>query len=108
MVSWLWKGGSADEENEEELKKKGFDPQNLEVGIAAEEAITDFSKDYEGWISPDRAELRQLLLNYKYARPDAGFSRMSKSRDTNWRTRRADAAVETNHRWAKSGRSARR
>lgn len=36
MVSWLWKGTTADEDNEEELKKKGFDPQNLEVGVAAE------------------------------------------------------------------------
>jgi hypothetical protein len=31
MVSWMWKGSSkeADEVNEEDLKKKGFDPEGL-------------------------------------------------------------------------------
>jgi hypothetical protein len=65
MVSWLWKGSNGDEENEEELKKKGFDPQNLDVGIAVEETITDFSKDYEGFISPSLEEIKGMLASYK-------------------------------------------
>lgn len=33
MVSWMWKGSSkeVDDVNEDELKKKGFDPEGLEI-----------------------------------------------------------------------------
>lgn len=65
MVSWLWKGSNGDEENEDDLKKKGFDPEKLEVGVAAEETITDFSKDYTGWIAPSAEEINGMLASYK-------------------------------------------
>ncbi len=47
MVSWMWKGSSKDDDiNEEELKKKGFDPEAVEVEEVREEPICDFDKDY--------------------------------------------------------------
>ena len=44
MVSWMWKGSSKDDEevDEEELKKKGFNPVGLEIDEAKEEPIMDF------------------------------------------------------------------
>lgn len=108
MVSWLWKGGSADDDNEEDLKKKGFDPQSLEVGVAAEEAITDFSKDYEGWLSPTREELAALLANYKYPAVDAGSSATTRSIGTSWPTPREAGAAATRARCRRCGPSARR
>ena len=42
MVNWMWKSNSKqaskeeDEVNEEDLKKKGFDPESLEIGEAKE------------------------------------------------------------------------
>lgn len=60
MVNWMWKkkGNKEEEEvNEEELKKKGFNPEGLEVEEVAEDQIlTNFDRDYDGFISPQPEE----------------------------------------------------
>lgn len=95
MVSWLWKGGNGDDENEEDLKKKGFDPEALDVGVAVEETITDFSKDYEGFISPSPEQFSYMLKNYKYAVTYRDFFRTKTNTGTNWPTPKADVTAET-------------
>lgn len=69
MVSWLWKKGDKKEEQEvdqDELKKKGFNPEGLEVEeIAAQQFISNFDKDYEGCITPTPEEAQQLVSSFK-------------------------------------------
>ena len=59
MVSWLWKKGDKKEEeevNEEELKKKGFSPEEVEIEEVEQDKLLNFDKDYEGFISPTPEE----------------------------------------------------
>ena len=57
MVNWFWKKKQSTKEeedvNDQELKKKGFNPEGLEVEEVAEDQIlNNFDKDYQGFISP--------------------------------------------------------
>lgn len=56
MVSWLWKKNDKKEEeevDEDQLKKKGFNPEGLEVEeVAEQQLVNNFDRDYEGCISP--------------------------------------------------------
>ena len=55
MMSWLWKKGNKQEEevDEEELKKKGFNPEGLEVEeVPDTQILNNFDKDYQGFITP--------------------------------------------------------
>ncbi|MCB0368405.1 MAG: hypothetical protein KDD45_02940 [Bdellovibrionales bacterium] len=69
MVNWLWKKKESKEEedvNEEELKKKGFNPEGLEVEeVAEDQIINTFDKDYEGFISPSPQEAQELVAAFK-------------------------------------------
>ena len=73
MVNWLWKKGSTkeggkeeEEVDEEDLKKKGFNPEGLEIEPVKEEEILDFDHDYEGFITPTVEEANQIISTFKY------------------------------------------
>ena len=52
--------------NEEELKKKGFNPEGLEVEEVAEDQIlNNFDRDYEGFISPTPQEALEIVAAFK-------------------------------------------
>lgn len=65
MVSWMWKKSTPkeapkeeEEVDEQELKKKGFNPEGLEIEEAKQQPIIDFDKDYEGFIDCSEAEAK--------------------------------------------------
>jgi len=75
--------------NEEELKKKGFNPEGLEVEEVGEDQIMNtFDKDYEGFISPSPPETQELISAFKYASRNKGSSPTTTSIDTKMRTPR--------------------
>lgn len=70
MVNWFWKKKDTMKEeedaNEEDLKKKGFNPEGLEVEEVAEEQILDnFDNDYIGFISPTPQETAEIVSAFK-------------------------------------------
>ena len=69
MVSWLWKKGDKKEEeevDEDQLKKKGFNPEGLEVEeLQDQQLINNFEKDYEGFIQPTPEEAQQIISAFK-------------------------------------------
>lgn len=69
MVNWLWKKKEVKEEEEvgeEELKKKGFNPEGLEVEeVNEEEIVNDFDHDYDGFITPTPEEAQELTSAFK-------------------------------------------
>ena len=70
MVNWLWKKGGKEakeeeEVDEEDLKKKGFNPEGLDIEPVKEEEILDFDHDYEGFITPTPQEAQQLISTFK-------------------------------------------
>jgi hypothetical protein len=69
MVSWLWKKNGKEEEevDEDELKKKGFNPEGLEIEeMKEDELLKNFDKDYEGFICPPYQEALDIIASYKY------------------------------------------
>jgi hypothetical protein len=56
MVNWPWSKNEKKEEeevNDDELQKKGFNPESLDVSeIGEKQFVTNFDKYYEGCISP--------------------------------------------------------
>lgn len=70
MVSWLWKKGDKKEEeevDEDQLKKKGFNPEGLEVEeLQDQQLINNFEKDYEGFIQPTPEEAQQIISAFKF------------------------------------------
>jgi hypothetical protein len=72
MVNWLWKkGGSKDakeeeEVDEEELKKKGFNPEGLEVEEVKDSEFFNYDKDFQEFIAPTPEEAQQVVAAFKY------------------------------------------
>lgn len=69
MVSWLWKKGDKKEQqevDEDELKKKGFNPEGLDVEeLQDQQLLNNFEKDYEGFITPTPEETQQIITAFK-------------------------------------------
>lgn len=70
LVNWFLNRGDKKEEeevDEDELKKKGFNPEGLEVEeVCEEQMVKDFDRDYEGCISPTKEQTLQIINTFKF------------------------------------------
>lgn len=70
--------------DEEELKKKGFNPEGLEIEEVRESEFFNYDKDFQEFITPTPEEAQQLVSAFKYAPPKQIFPQR---RGTSPRTR---------------------
>lgn len=112
MVSWLWKKGDKKEEeevDEDQLKKKGFNPQGLEVeDVQDQQLLSNFDKDYEGFISPSPEEAQQIINAFKLVTPHLDSSPTMTNIATNTRTPREARSALTRFKSTKFDPSANR
>lgn len=112
MVNWLWKKSDKKEEeevDEDELKKKGFNPEGLDVeDVQDQQLLSNFDKDYEGFICPTPEEAQQIINAFKCPISDSGSSRTTTSIGTSMPIRRGARSARIRSRSTKFGRSARR
>ncbi len=52
--------------DEEELKKKGFNPEGLEVEEVKDSEFFNYDKDFQEFITPTPEEAQQLVTAFKY------------------------------------------
>ena len=101
MVNWLWKKNpkqpkEEQEVDEEELKKKGFNPEGIEVEQVKESDCVNYDSDFQDFISPAPEEAQQIIAAFKQHCFHSDSSRTTRSIAMIWPTPREARYVEIN------------